>query len=215
MGTGALGAPHNGTQIVGIAQLVADDDQRVLAPGGGLLQNVIDGEIVVGGSQGNHPLMGAGEGHLIQLAPVNRHDDGTGFLCLGSKPLQSTVGITIGDEDLVDGASGPECLGQGIAALKLVLILFGCLHGLRAAVTVPVGTVEILFTVFLRSHCVHPSSGKGHTIHNILLIVTDFLPLHNCYFLRTLENWPFLADIYRKFIVKYRIIHCSRKKNVI
>ena len=69
MGARAFGAPEDGTQIVGVGQLVADDDQGRFPTGRGFLQNVVNGKIGVGGGQSDHALMGMGEGHGVQLPP--------------------------------------------------------------------------------------------------------------------------------------------------
>jgi hypothetical protein len=55
--------------------------------------------------------MGTGEGHLIQLAAVHRDDDSAGFLGFCGKALQTTVGITVGDEYFIDGTAGSQCFG--------------------------------------------------------------------------------------------------------
>ena len=122
MGAGALGGAENGPQIVGIRQLVADDNQRILTPGGGLLQNVVDGVIGMGGSQGNHALMAAGVGHQVQLPPVHGNHHGPGLPGLGGQTLQALVGITGGDKELVNGAPRLQCFLDGVAALQLVFI---------------------------------------------------------------------------------------------
>jgi hypothetical protein len=72
---------------VGVGQLVADDDQRCFPTGRGLLQNVVNGKIGVGGGQSNHTLMGVGEGHGVQLSPVNADNDSPRVLCLGGQTL--------------------------------------------------------------------------------------------------------------------------------
>ena len=129
MGAGALGGAENGPQIVGIRQLVADDNQRILTPGGGLLQNVVDGVIGMGGSQGNHALMAAGVGHQVQLPAVHGNHHGPGLPGLGGQPLQALVRITGGDKELVDGPSRFQRLSNGVAALQLVFVF---LHRLGA-----------------------------------------------------------------------------------
>ena len=87
MGAGAFRGSENRAQIVGIGQLVTDDDEGRFPTGGGLLQNVVDGHIGMGGGQGDDALMGPGEGHGVQLPAVYGHHHGAGFLRLGGKPL--------------------------------------------------------------------------------------------------------------------------------
>ena len=75
----------------------------------------------MGSSQSDDALMGAGEGHLVQLAAVNGDDDGAGFLSLSGQTLEAAVGVALGDKDLVDGAACLQSLGQGVAAFQLAL----------------------------------------------------------------------------------------------
>ena len=121
VGACTLGRTHDSAQVVGIAQLVADDDQGSLTTGSCLLQDLVDGGVLVGSSQGDDALMGTGEGHLVQLAAVNRNDDGAGFLGLSSQTLQAAVGVALCNEDLVDGTACLQRLGQGVATLQLTL----------------------------------------------------------------------------------------------
>ena len=87
MGARAFGAPEDGTQIVGVGQLVADDDQGRFPTGRGFLQDVVNGKIGVGGGQSDHTLMGMGEGHGVQLPPVNADHNCARVLCLCGQTL--------------------------------------------------------------------------------------------------------------------------------
>ena len=109
---------------MGIAQLIADDDEGSLSPGGGFFQNVVDGVVGVGGDQGDDTLMGPGGGHLVQLPAVHGNHHGTGFLGFCGKPLQTPVGVTHGHKDLVDGPAYLQGFLQGVAALDLALYFF-------------------------------------------------------------------------------------------
>ena len=87
MSARTFGASEDGAQIVGVGQLVADDDQGRFPTGRGLLQNVVNGKIGVGGGQSDHTLMGVGEGHGVQLSPINADNDSPRVLCLGGQTL--------------------------------------------------------------------------------------------------------------------------------
>ena len=102
MGSGTFGAAEDGAQIMGVGELIAHDDQRCLPPGSGLLQDVVNGIIDVGGSQSDHALVSVGEGHGIQLPPVHRHHHGSRLLGLSGQALQAPVNVTGGNKHLIN-----------------------------------------------------------------------------------------------------------------
>ena len=87
MGSGALGAAEDGPQIVRVGQLVANDNQGSFSTAGGLLQDIVNGVVHMGGCLGNHTLVGVGEGHGVQLPPVHRYYHRPGLLGLGGQTL--------------------------------------------------------------------------------------------------------------------------------
>ena len=61
----ALGSPNDRTEIVGIGQLVADDNERRLARVLRLLLNIVDACIIVRRDHGNDTLMRARGRHIV------------------------------------------------------------------------------------------------------------------------------------------------------
>ena len=121
MDPGALRRPEDGSQVVGIGDLVAHHHKGGLSP---LLrpgQNVLQLAVFPHGRLGDDPLVGAGDAHGVQLPPVAlRHHDAPlpGF---SQDPGQGPVRVSPGHEQLVDGPSGPEGLLHRVAALDQVL----------------------------------------------------------------------------------------------
>ena len=139
----------------------------------------------MGSGQGNDTLMGMGGGHLVQLPAVNRDNDSTGILGLGSQTLQGLVRIAGGDEDLVNGAACLQGFVQGITALQLTLDL---LHGSAVGKAVspalsPVGALRsaVLF-VHSKFISINRLRGDGGIIRRIPIdvsIIADFFCFHN------------------------------------
>ena len=68
---GALGGPDDRPQVVGVGQLVADDDQGrfPLFLGSPARMSSTVG-VFPNGGHGDNPLMGVGTAHVVQLPPV-------------------------------------------------------------------------------------------------------------------------------------------------
>ena len=161
VGTGALGASEDSAQIMGVGQLIADHQQGSLPTGSGLLQKIVNGVVHMGGSQGDDALMGTGEGHGIQLPAIHRNHHGSGLLGLGSQPLQAPVGISGGDEHLVNGAAAFQGLGNGVAALQLAFHFLGRLGALGKPIR-PVLGFTSLGTAFFVHKCSSISDIPNH-----------------------------------------------------
>ena len=212
MGTGTFRASQDGAQIVGVGQLVADDDEGGLVPGGGFFQNVVDGHIFMGSGQSDDALVGTGGGHGIQLPPVNGHYHGSRLLGLGGQPLKALVRIALGHEHLVDGAAAFQCLRDGVPAFQLTFCFLLRLGTLGKQIGPAGGILPSLGTAFF----IH----KGISLHKLLIgidtgiiaVIPHFL---KNYFLKTRGNPGFAPAIHRKFTIPIRILHCLRGKFVI
>ena len=123
MGAGALGTSQNRAQIMGVGKIVAEHQQRRFSPGRSLGKDLVNGAVVPGGSLGDHALMGVGKGHGIQLPAIHRNHNGTGFLCLRRKALQSPVGLTVGNKNLINGTPAFQRFLKGVAPFQLAFRL--------------------------------------------------------------------------------------------
>ena len=150
-----------------VCQLIANDNQGIFPTVGSFLQNIVNGKICPGSRQRNNALVSFGGGHHIQLSSVYRHYHRTGLLCLGSQSLQALIRFTGGNEHLINSSSAAQRFGQRISALQLPLVFF---HK------------RLFFTttiIFFHKYAPFPES---KTSHNIIVIVTDFPSVHNCFF---------------------------------
>ena len=116
VGTGALGRADDGPQVVGVADLIADDDEGRLLPLLRQGQNIADLAVFPHTGQGNDPLVGMGLAHKVQLAPVGLHHHNALLPGLGGDVPQGLVHIALGDEDFVNGPAGPQGLNDRVAA---------------------------------------------------------------------------------------------------
>ena len=121
MGTGALSGADDGPQIVGVADLVADNDKGRLLPLLRQGQNIADLAVFPHAGQGDDPLVRVGLTHKVQLAPVGLHHYNALLPGLGSNVPQGLVHIAPGDEDFVDGPAGPQGLNDRVAAFYQIV----------------------------------------------------------------------------------------------
>ena len=216
MGPGALGGPQNRAQIMGVRQLVAQDDQRSFTLFTGVSQDVVNGGIFPGSRHVDDALMGVGHAHGVQLPPVHADHHGPRFLGLLGQPLEAVVHLAAGHEHLIDGPAGAKGLLHGVAALQAALVLLGLGGRFPAVVPTVLPAVEAVLPaviIFSRLHTMH-SVSAGFSQNPILrfrVIIADFPPLDNHFF----WNSPFPPGIHRKFTANSGIIHCSRGENVI
>ena len=113
----ALGGADHRPQVVGVAQLVAHHDQGGLPLGPGGLQDVVHAGVLPHRRQGDHPLVGVGAAHAVQLAPVALHHHNALGAGGGGDVSQGRVGLPPGQIDLVDRGARPQGLRHGVAAL--------------------------------------------------------------------------------------------------
>ena len=83
MGPGALRRADDGAQVVGVLQLVAEDEEGGLAPLLGQLEQVLHRGVLLYGRHGHHPLVVGPAAEVVQLAGVGLFDGGAGRLGLG------------------------------------------------------------------------------------------------------------------------------------
>ena len=128
-------------QIVRVGQLVADDDQRGLAPVFRVFEDLLDRRVGMRRDHGDHALMRARGGKLVELAPVCFNDGGAGFSRHGGQPGKRAVCFSGSDVKLVDGAACGKRLLYGVAALQHIFCILRRLlrtaDGRAAVVPVP------------------------------------------------------------------------------
>ena len=129
----AFRGAQNGAEIVRIGDLVAHDDERVLAPLGGAGKNVVNGRILPHCRLRDDALMRPRRAERIELAAVALGNDDARLACLGENAPERAVGVAAGDENLVDRPSGADRLGDGVASLDEILavlpdVLFAVFH---------------------------------------------------------------------------------------
>ena len=117
VGPGALRRADHRTQIVGVGQLVAHHDQGRLPlfPGNG--QDVLHRGVCPHRRHGDDPLVGVGQAHGVQLAPVGLHHHDALAPRRGGNVAQGGVGLPLGNIDFIHRCARPQSLQHRIAAL--------------------------------------------------------------------------------------------------
>ena len=139
--TDDLCGTDNRTQVVGIGNTVADEQQGLLAALLGQTEDIFYSRVAGSCTQSNDALMGAGDRQAIQLVLIgllglNAHLTGAG------DQIADGLMRTGRKHDLVDGASALQCLFDGILALEDQLALF-----LAAVITAGRSVVAALIAV--------------------------------------------------------------------
>ena len=75
VGAGTLCAADDRTEVVGIADLVADDHKGFFVPLCGKGENIIDRAVLPHGAKRDHTLVGMRRAHKIELAPIALNDN--------------------------------------------------------------------------------------------------------------------------------------------
>ena len=124
-----------------VGQLVADDDQRGLAPVFRVFENFLDRRVGMRRDHGDDALMRARGRKLVELAPVCFNDGGAGLPCHGGQPRKRAVCFSGSDVKLIDGAACGKRLLYGVAALEHVFCslrrLLRTADGRAAVIAVP------------------------------------------------------------------------------
>ena len=123
MGAGAFGAADYGAEVVRVGNLVADDDEGLLAALGGDVEDVVDAGVLAHGADGDDALVGVGDAHGVELAPVAVGDGDAAVAGQTGDVSEGAVGLAAGDVYFVDGAPGAERLLHRVAALDDVVSL--------------------------------------------------------------------------------------------
>ena len=131
VGTGTLGGADNRTQIVHVADLVADDHKRRLVPLCGDIQNILHGTVFPHSGQSDHALMGVSPAHGIQLAAVGFYYNNALFAGSGSNMAQCFVHIALGNINFIDAAAGTERFRYRVAAFDHIFSIV-CKHSTSA-----------------------------------------------------------------------------------
>ena len=128
-------------QIVRVGQLVADDDQRGLAPVFRVFEDLLDRRVGMRRDHGDHALVRARGRKLVELAPVCFNDGGAGFSRHGGQPRKCAVRLSGSDVKLVDGTACGKRFLYGVAALEHIFCILRRLlrtaDGRAAVVPVP------------------------------------------------------------------------------
>ena len=119
----ALGSAQNRAEIVRIGDLVAHDDERILAPPGGTLQNILDGGVLAHRRLRDDALVRARGAERIELAPVALGDDNAVFPRLGKNARKGAVGVAAGNKNFINRPPGADRLGDGVAPLDQILAI--------------------------------------------------------------------------------------------
>ncbi len=119
MGPGALGGADNGPQVVRIGDLIADDHQGRLPPAGSQLEDILHRGVGLGGGGGDDALVAVGFAHGVQFPPVALHHNRAGLPGLGGDAAQGVVRLAPDDVELIQGGSGPQGLGDRVAAFDI------------------------------------------------------------------------------------------------
>ena len=110
--------PDDRPQVVGVGQLVAEDDQGRFPLFLRSLEDVLDRGVFPNGGHGDNPLMGVGTGHLVQLPPVgvdHHHAVGSGSV---GDVTQGAVCISLGQINFINGGTGTQCLDDRVASFN-------------------------------------------------------------------------------------------------
>ena len=121
MGTGDLGGADDGTQVVGIGDLVCNDDKERLIPG--LCVNILHGGVVGSAGDGDHALVVLVAAHAVQLGAAGLLDRDPLFLGHGQDPDDAALGLAAGDQDALHRAAALEQLDHTVAANDDILPL--------------------------------------------------------------------------------------------
>ena len=113
----ALGGTDDGAEVVRVADLVADHQQRRFVPVPRGLEDILDGGVLPHGGEGDDALMRLRAAHEVQLAAVDLHDHDARGAGGGRDVAQRLVGLALGEVDLVDGGTGAQRLDDRVAAL--------------------------------------------------------------------------------------------------
>ena len=116
MCTAALGATDDGTEVVGVGNAVADDDQRCLLTILCDLQNILHRAIFLFCRKRDHALMRGIACECVQLAFFGFDNGDLALQCLRDQNDDRAVSLTLLHQKLVHLAPGTEQLAYGVSA---------------------------------------------------------------------------------------------------
>ena len=125
MGSGAVGRPDDGAQVVGVGNLVAHHQQGLFVLRRRVRQNVLHTDVLPHRRQGDDALVGVGAAHVVQLPPVGLHHHDARRPGLGGDVAQSLVHLTLLDENFIDAGLRPQGFDHRVAALDEAIGLSG------------------------------------------------------------------------------------------
>ena len=114
----ALRRADDRAQVVRVGDLVADDDQGLFALFARDVQNVLHTDVFAHARERDDALMGVRATHKVELALVRVHDHHTGGAGGRGDVAERFVGLTLLNENFVDGRARAQRLDHGVAALN-------------------------------------------------------------------------------------------------
>ena len=118
MGTGQIGGPDNGPQIMGVLNTIQQKQKGRLSLFFRRFQHIFHLCVFIGGSIGHNALMMAGFRHGVQPLPGNKGNYRIPFFCLPDNRLYRAILAAIQHKQPVDGLSGAEGLQNRIPAFN-------------------------------------------------------------------------------------------------
>ena len=170
MGADHVGGTDDGTQVMGIFNVIQQDEERILVLFPGLAEQVFYLRVGIGCQIGDHALMIAGIGNLIQTLAGHEFNGGAP---LGRFPFYGqdlSFLAAFKQEEPVDSPAGAECLDDRVPAFDLGLVdrflrlqLFHFIdfrHGSAFCFLFPLHSLAVIFNAgFLHAL---PHAGPDH-----------------------------------------------------
>ena len=114
MDAAGLGRADNGAQVVGIFDLIAQDEEGRLPPLLGQPQHVLHLTVGVGGGQQGHPLVGDAAAEKVQLLGGDLFYETPPLPAFGDNRRERPAGRPMGHQQAVDFPAGPQGLRHGV-----------------------------------------------------------------------------------------------------
>ena len=112
-----VGCTDNGSQVMGILDIVQKNQEGILPLLPGSRQHFVHRTVIVGRSLGNDALVMAGGGHLIQALFCHKIDDGIVLSCFSLNGVDASVLTAVLNKQLIDGLTGSKGLQYRISSL--------------------------------------------------------------------------------------------------
>ena len=112
----AFGGADDRAEVVGILQLVENDEEGRLVLFLRVGEDVVERAVILGGGEGDDALMGSDAAEKVELGAVDLLDRDLLFPRLGEDADNSAAFFTLCHHDLVDGTAAAQRFADGISA---------------------------------------------------------------------------------------------------